>query len=231
MGTAENNSSLIWYSDFQGSNNSNIAINQVNGSTYNTGNFVISSAIVKYGISSLYVNDSTGSNYMQIPSITLSGYDWCIAGWFYYLQYGTLFSHCSYNSASGFLVGVYTSLNKLQCYNSDTAWNGNPQIDQPPLNTWFHIAYTKQAKTYKLFLNGTSVGTSQTGTLAPIDPVTYIDIGYGNSSLGNPKFYCNSLAIYKGNSIYTSNFTPPGFGLAGFIPNFYSNNNSNYIGY
>jgi len=230
IGIPETNPNLIWYSDFQGGNGALSVQNQVSGQSVSTGNFALSTSIVKYGISSLYCNDSTETAYMQIPNIHLSGYDWCITGWFYCVQYGVLFSHCPPDTGTGFLVGIYKTTKILQCYNSDTAWSGNPQVAAPSLNTWFHVAYTKQGSTYRLFLNGVLSGTPTNGSTNPADTVTYINLGYGNSTVGSPVLYCNSFAIYRGNATYINNFTPPGFNIVNIIPTPYTKNNFHYVG-
>jgi hypothetical protein len=76
-------------------------------------------------------------------------------------------------------------------------------------NTWYHFAVCRSGSTLKTFLNGVNGSTitnssniSQTGTL---------NVGWANESAQTGRRFSGeiqNLLIYKGQALYTSNFTP-----------------------
>jgi Concanavalin A-like lectin/glucanases superfamily len=78
-----------------------------------------------------------------------------------------------------------------------------------PLNSWFHCACTFDGTTYRVFINGTSVGTST--TLLPNS--TLLSMTVGARAAGSPTAYTtgyiSNFRVVKGTAVYTSNFTPP----------------------
>jgi hypothetical protein len=91
---------------------------------------------------------------------------------------------------------------------------------QIPLNTWNHIALTRDTGgVYRIFLNGVLCGNGTvTNTAALFDATNELTIG-GNSA-GTQLFagYMSDVRILNGTALYTSNFTPP-TSLLTAIPN------------
>jgi hypothetical protein len=88
------------------------------------------------------------------------------------------------------------------------------------LNTWHHIALTRNGNDHKIFVDGTHVGSTWTNS------ITYVQgrpvLGDYHSSLNNLTGatntlhgYAQDLRITKGLARYTSNFTPPTSELQG----------------
>lgn len=77
------------------------------------------------------------------------------------------------------------------------------------INTWTHIAVTRQSGLCKLFVNGVSDGTPLTITKTITSRNTivgaFLYTGFVNYFTG----YVSNVRIVKGTAVYTSNFTPP----------------------
>lgn len=188
-------------------------------------NAKISTAISKWGNGSGYF-DGNG-DYLAIPyNASLfdpNTTDFTVEMWIYCTQY---------NSSAGMhLIGTYSWASDGGSFNSGwhfalaqttgylgTGWgnNGNwiPIIGTttaPPLNQWNHIALVKYGNQWTIYLNGTSVGTTNYST--PVT-VTKNRLTIGGALNGGTLMYfyygyINDLRITKGIARYTTNFTPP----------------------
>ncbi len=83
----------------------------------------------------------------------------------------------------------------------------------PAANTWYHIAVVKQGTTgYKMFIDGTQVGSTQTDTDVMPDLAgtfylgKYISGGPTNNGMGG---WMQESRFSKGIARWTANFTPP----------------------
>ena len=78
------------------------------------------------------------------------------------------------------------------------------------LDTWYHVALSGSAGSYKLFLGGVQEGSTYTGstTLAGRS-VTSIGALYTSSYLSFFHGYIDDVRVTSGIARYTSNFTPP----------------------
>jgi len=79
-------------------------------------------------------------------------------------------------------------------------------------NTWYHIAYVKNANTGKLYINGLQVNTTYNDNnnyVVGTNKRPIIGIN-GFDSSGDPMFgYISNLRVVKGVAVYTGHFTPP----------------------
>lgn len=77
---------------------------------------------------------------------------------------------------------------------------------QIPLNTWTHVAYTRQASTIRIFVNGvqSANGTSAFSLQTHGIPKIGTNATIANSFTG----YLSNLRIVKGQALYTSTFSP-----------------------
>lgn len=78
------------------------------------------------------------------------------------------------------------------------------------LNTWAHVAFTRQGQTYRIFTNGTLNNTTTVASGAPIaSTAPYFAIGvnpvYAAYFAGN----IDDIRLTKGVARYTATFTPP----------------------
>jgi len=74
-----------------------------------------------------------------------------------------------------------------------------------PLNSWFHLAISFNGATYRIYLDGAQVGT----TNLLLNSVVLDGVRIGNKGGANITGYLDDLRITKGVARYTSNFTPP----------------------
>ena len=76
------------------------------------------------------------------------------------------------------------------------------------LNTWNHVAVTREGSVFRLFVNGVQVSTVTSSTVEvgflndPLTVGSYNSTGYFNGIISD-------VRIVKGTAVYTSNFTPP----------------------
>jgi hypothetical protein len=140
--------------------------------------------------------------------------DWTIELWAYIHNLSSgrnliSFLRASTNEA---VPHFYTSNTDLRYYVNNTDVIGAPSVLS--LNTWHHIALTRNGNDHKIFVDGTHVGNTWTNS------ITYVQgrpvLGDYHSSLNNLTGatntlhgYVQDLRITKGLARYTANFTPP----------------------
>jgi len=75
------------------------------------------------------------------------------------------------------------------------------------INTWYHVAVCRSGTSLRMFINGNQVGTTGTNSQSYNLSANSMTVGSQATS-----FYLNgkiqNLLIYKGQALYTSNFTP-----------------------
>jgi hypothetical protein len=80
------------------------------------------------------------------------------------------------------------------------------------LDTWYHVAVTRQGGTSRAFVNGVELTTFVTGNALTMNNLASsqngISIGAG-TTLGSSTGYISSMRFVKGTALYTSSFTPP----------------------
>ena len=81
----------------------------------------------------------------------------------------------------------------------------------PSLNTWLHVAITRNGNTFRTFLNGSQVDTwtSSLSFVTNIQNVTIYNGSTTNTTTNQCKGFISNLRIVKGTAVYTSNFTVP----------------------
>lgn len=197
---------------FIDSSSNNKSVIAYNGAAINT-------ATKKYGTGAGAfdgVND-----HLRIPQsgTVMGNQNFTLECWVYLRDYptawntqyrGAIFSSND-NSNNGFLIDLY---------GTSSSWTGvnlfiNGSLDFPysfSLNTWYHIAVTKNTGgVYTVYVNGISLG-SQTNTNS-ITSTTYYYIGRNYYDGSSFQYYFNSLIddfrLTLGVVRYSGNFTPP----------------------
>lgn len=82
----------------------------------------------------------------------------------------------------------------------------------PAASTWYHVAIIKQGTTgYKMFIDGTQVGTTQTDTDVIPDLAGTLRAGIYTTGSGSTYLngWLDEMRISKGIARWTSDFTPP----------------------
>jgi len=98
------------------------------------------------------------------------------------------------------------------------------------VNSWNHIAITREGTTLRIFINGVSLTTSDTGGGMGSYDISnssgYLYIGEG-ASFSAANGYISNVRIIKGTALYTANFTPPTEKLTAVTNTVFLSNQSN----
>jgi hypothetical protein len=181
------------------------------------GNTQISTAVKKYGASSIYF-DGNG-DYLQLLYKKEFSFenDFTIELWCYLISRVTSFP-CILNnySSSGVNGGfaIFAGHGSADTTKFNIAFNGTfPAISSTTsiaYETWQHIALVRSGSTLTLYIDGVANGTStQTATVS--GTLDSLWIGTAGDTLGSSTIYgyISDLRITKGVARYTENFTPP----------------------
>ena len=119
------------------------------------------------------------------------------------------------SNRGGWMLSYYTSQNLKFSYQYNNAWIfENSFAHTLNINTWYHIAVTRQGTQLKCFVDGNQVGSTITDSTNLISTEPFnIGRGYGGTVTTNS--YIQDVRITKGLARYTANFTPPAAPLKG----------------
>jgi hypothetical protein len=186
------------------------------------GNAQLSTAVKKYGSSSIYLGGS--GNYLQLASTTNLDFgtgDFTIECWVYNISiavnYPTFISSITGWSAgaSGHRFNNIGYANKFWfgLNGSGGIASGDPFMASSntfSFNTWYHYALTRSGNTWRMFVNGTLENTQTfSGSYNPA--YGGMRLGYSTWDGVNGWFngYLDDLRFTKGYARYTANFTAP----------------------
>lgn len=214
------NSAARFLAHFDGTNGSTTFVDSsANSVTITTnGTAQLSTGTKKFGTSSLYLPDN--SAYCTIPETTanFSGNDFCIEFWVYPVtksSFGNITGHTyATTGVVGFNLQWKNSTDKLRFlsgYEGGGVWTIDvTSTHDVTLNTWSHIAISRQGQILRVFVNGAkSIEVNSASTLWAESSSYNFGIGVG---AGNNRFgvgYIDEFRITSDNAVYTSDFTPP----------------------
>jgi hypothetical protein len=199
-----------------GSNGSTTFTDVYSNTVTANGNAQISTAQSKFGgASGLF--DGTG-DYLTVPhsaSLSMGSGDFTIETWFrpnsVTSDQNLINKQATLATASGYLLRISSS-GKIEFYAGDSstgAWEVAISGGTLSTATWYHAAATRQGSSWKLFLDGTQVGSTATASFTVHDNANSLYIGTNtNGSTQAYNGYLDELRITKGTARYTSNFTP-----------------------
>jgi hypothetical protein len=174
------------------------------------GNAQVSTSVVKYGTGSMAFDGS--GDYLTLHNVLTSNLGsgpFTVELWVYFNSAsGTQFILSNYQSVTvGWGLGI-ASGNFAFWATGDT-----PDISTSvaaATGVWYHLAVSGQSGAIRLFLNGTQIGSTFTGTPA-LDSTATLRIGDGQGAASPLPFngYIDDLRITKGAARYIGNFTPP----------------------
>lgn len=207
--------------------NSNILDSTKNNDIFVVGQTQSSTVQKKNGTASILF-DGTG-DFLQISNGPIAGNvatnfntgDFCIEAWIYPTDFSvasrTIF--CKSNGGVSSSLGWFVIANFASAapyypyfgYGNSTASEYHRSTVAISLNTWTHVAATRQGNVLTIWINGASGGsTSTTNGSANHDKPLPAIIGSYDSGGSLPYLgYIDDLRITKGNRRYTSAFTPP----------------------
>jgi len=113
-----------------------------------------------------------------------------------------------FGDTNGNTAGIYTyktTNNEISLY--DTAQRSVSAANLIQVNTWYHVAWTRESGTLRAFLDGIKVDEdTYTGDFT----TTQYYVGdTADSSSGEMIGYISNLRVLKGTALYTSDFTVP----------------------
>jgi hypothetical protein len=178
------------------------------------GDAKLSTAVVKYGSTSMAF-DGTGDYIVQPTSINY-GYgtgDFTIEFWLYFNTVSsdqTIVSNLTSASSVNPHIYLLGSGSTIRYYTNNADRIVGSAVS---INTWYHVAVSRNAGSTRLFINGTQSGSTYTdsnnyGTSAPLGVATYWAAG-SPVTFSPLNGYISDLRITKGAARYTANFTPP----------------------
>ena len=169
------------------------------------GNAQISTAVKKYGTGSMYF-DGIGDWLLGKSPTTLNfgTGDFTVEAWVNFSPFVSTYPQLLSSNASAAPQFAFTSTT-IYYYNGAVTFSGNYTWST---GVWYHVAWTRQNGTFRMFVNGTSV---YSGSIS--DNITSTDFMVGayagGASNGIFAGYIDDLRITKGIARYTANFTPP----------------------
>ena len=169
----------------------------------------IAAPIVKDEFTGSVYFDGTTQNRITIPSTTdfaPGTGDFTIEMWVYHTDLTGQQTY--FGDTYGSTAGIYTyktSDNAISLY--DTAQRSVSSNSVIKLNTWHHVAWTRESGVLRAFLDGVKVDEdTYTGSFTDTD--YFIGDTAGTSS-GEMIGYISNLRYCKNHAVYTSNFTVP----------------------
>lgn len=193
-------------SDFRDSSVNNLSLTRLDADVE------VSTAQFKYGVSSAYFSTDTTAILLPTSSLlTLDG-DFTIESWCYKndvsdrVLVGNAYVFGGANQQIQFDQG--NNAGRFGIYHQNTGWL-TVEGGSSPINTWFHVAVTRQGSTLRFYLDGVYKGTQTSSE-------TYDFSGGAIGALrdyflGGWVGYLDDFRIQKGQALYTttSSFTPP----------------------
>ena len=160
----------------------------------------------------------TTNTYLTVPDNALFQFgtgDFTIEMWILHTNFTAaqgLFDK-AYQSAGGIsmIAAITTGLVSVYMSSATPVYTETGSL---ATNTWYHIALTRQGNSLRFFRNGTQIGstitlTTQTVTAAVIESIgANLTSGAGTTPANYFNGNMSNLRVFKGASVYTSNFTP-----------------------
>ena len=187
---------------FNGTNGSNTFVDEKGATPVVNGTPTISTAISKYGGASGLFSHAT-LDYIALPQINFGTGDFTIELWVYPTAAldgttGILGQNELYLSMFGTALSFWQNGGFVYSFGTN-----------PPLNTWTHLAVSRNNGVLKLFVNGTVGSTQNDATNLSLTGTFNI----GKTGNGQYQLYWNGniddVRITVGTGRYTANFTPP----------------------
>jgi len=201
---------------FEGTNNSTTFVDDCEQVFITNGNAKLSNAKQKYGTTSGFFDGNgsylylAGNNIFNLSSddFTIEAYVNLIAmptsdAWpSNYSNHMVICETGSPNASDGFAFFMGTT--KLFLMSNDPVIFS--ATHNMVINTWYHVAVTRQANTMYMFVNGTLIGTDTWAGTCGTGSETYIGCETGQGAWFNG--YIDELRVTRKIARYTSSFTP-----------------------
>ena len=179
------------------------------------GNAQVSTAVVKYGSGSMKF-DGTGDYIQAInkPFFSLTTANFTIETWVYPTASSAtvmLFDKTANSATYGtYEIRLENSLVRMYLSSTGSSWDIAQAVGTgtAPLNTWTHIALTRNGNTFTVWVNGIASGTT-TSTSSLYTNTTSFTIGANADGSYPYTGYIDDFRFTYGIARYYQNFTPP----------------------
>lgn len=137
-------------------------------------------------------NDFCIDFWLKVPTLTVS----------YILQFSAVGDAAVQNTTRLLL----TANGRLQLYVNNFVADVSTPINTIVINTYQHIALTKEGNQWDIFVDG-----AQEGTLSKANPAIedYLSLMYGRLGTSPTRGFIDELRVRWGSALWTSAFTPP----------------------
>ena len=183
-----------------------------------TANNILTTGANNTPFTNTYSYTFTTNTYLTVPDNALFQFgtgDFTIEMWVLHTNFTAaqgLFDK-AYQSAGGIsmIAAITTGLVSVYMSSATPVYTETGSL---AINTWYHIALTRQGNSLRFFRNGTQIGstitlTTQTVTAAVIESIgANLTSGAGTTPANYFNGNMNNLRVFKGAAVYTSNFTP-----------------------
>ncbi len=160
----------------------------------------LSTAQAKFGTSSLLLNGSTDYITIPLPSFNIRTSRYTLETHLYYLSNTTNGIFCNDNTF--YLQTIGGTL-----YLGDGTANPIAVSHSMITGNWYHIALSFDLTTYRIYIDGTLVGS--TTTLLTATSLTLLQVGARPTQNQYHNGYIDEVRVTIGVTRYTSNFTAP----------------------
>ena len=172
------------------------------------GDAQMDTGIFKYGAGSLLF-DGTG-DYLAYDdsSLTVGDGDFTAEGWVYWSSIAAndsvIFDARDVNlSSTGWVLNIRSTNKVIRFFTGSVGYDG---VTATTVNTWHHVAVTREGTTLRIFLDG---NLDATHTVTNNFTDGQVKIGQGVYSSSDWNGHMDDLRITKDVARYTANFTPP----------------------
>jgi hypothetical protein len=190
---------------FDGTNGSDIFVDVIGNNVVKNGSPKIDTSVSKYGgASALFL--SASNDYITLPQMNFGTGDFTIEAWVYPI------------STVGGSTGIMGLMGQQEVYisvfgNTLTFWQNNGFVysfgSNPPVNTWTHLAISRNAGVIRLFMNGVLVNTQNNSVNLSVPG----NFNIGKTGDGQYQTYWNGnideFRITIGTGRYTTDFALP----------------------
>jgi hypothetical protein len=175
--------------------------------TISSGTPIITTSQFKYGNGSI-----TGG---RIETPYDAAFDWgtgdfTIEFWFRYSgTFASEFRFCTGKTGNVFSFGsrVVSGTRRIGVLLENVAWEVELSWTPVGVDTWAHIALTRQGTTMRIFQNGVSLGSASNSRNWNVNNSPFLVMPDTNIASGGAWF--DDFRVTKGIARYTANFTPP----------------------
>jgi hypothetical protein len=191
------------------------------------GSTFISSVVISSGSTTSRSAQFSGSNYLDVASTAAFGFgtaDFTVEFWWRptVVQRSDVLDFWSAGGSgitSRFAIGMLFGSN-LHLYTDSPGGGGgsSAKITGPTLasllNTWTHVAVTKQSGSIRLWVNGTQAGSTYSTFALNMGSSMALRIMGDHNASGNGSGNLSNVRVVRGVAVYTGTFTPPTSALA-----------------